>query len=340
MPVRIAINGFGRIGRNIVRAHWSNPAVEFVHINDLTADETLAYLLTHDSVHGRWGVSVEVVDGGLRIDGKLVTTSSEKDATKLPWAARQVDVVLECTGVMTTKDKAAAHLTAGARKVIISAPGKGVDGTYVVGVNDHELSPDATVISNASCTTNCLAPVAKVLHEAFGIEHGLITTVHSYTMDQNLLDAPHRGGDHRRARAAAVNIVPSSTGAAKAIGLVLPALDGKLDGLAVRVPTPNGSLVDLTARVSRDVDAAEVNAVLQAAANGPLRGILQFSTEELVSQDIIGNPHSSIVDSSLTQVQAGRMVKVLSWYDNEWGFSNRMIDLAIRLAGAAPAQET
>ncbi|HMV66399.1 MAG TPA: type I glyceraldehyde-3-phosphate dehydrogenase [Myxococcota bacterium] len=328
MPVRVAINGFGRIGRCVVRAGWNRSDIEFVHINDLTDDTMLAYLLAHDSVHGRWGVPVEVVDGGMRIGDRVIPTSAEKDASKLPWAALGVDVVLECTGVMTSKDKASAHLAAGAKRVIISAPGTNVDGTFVMGVNHTDFDPAVhTVVSNASCTTNCLAPVAKVLHEAFGIEHGLMTTVHSYTMDQNLLDAPHRKGDPRRARAAAVNMVPSSTGAAKAIGLVLPALSGRLDGMSMRVPTPNGSIIDLVCQVSRDTTREEVNALLAQAAAGPLAGVLEVRDEPLVSSDIIGNPASSIVDAELTQVRGGRMVKVMSWYDNEWGFSNRMLDL-------------
>ena len=338
MPIRVAINGFGRIGRCVIRAGWSRTDIEFVHINDLTDDDMLAYLLTHDSVHGRWNVPVEVVPGGIKIDGKLIPTTSEKDASKLPWADRQVDIVLECTGVMTSKDKATAHLTAGAKRVIISAPGTNVDATFVVGVNHTDYDPSRhTVVSNASCTTNCLAPVAKVLHDALGIEHGLMTTIHSYTMDQNLLDAPHRKGDQRRARAAAVNMVPSSTGAAKAIGLVLPALNGKLDGMSMRVPTPNGSIVDLICQVGRDTTKEEVNALLKAAAEGPLAGVLEYREESLVSGDIIGNPASSVVDAELTQVRAGRMVKVMSWYDNEWGFSNRMLDLVAYMGNKAEA---
>ena len=335
MTLRIGINGFGRIGRNIVRAGWHREGVSFVHVNDLTSVDMLAYLLSHDSVHRPWGTPVRHEGSSLVIDGRILSTSAERDPAKIPWADLGVDVVLECTGLFTSREKAAVHLAGGARKVIVSAPATGADATLVYGVNHHDYdSAKHHVVSNASCTTNCLAPVAKVLHEAVGIEHGLMTTVHSYTMDQNLLDAPHRGGDFRRSRAAAVNMVPSTTGAAKAIGLVLPALQGKLDGMAVRVPTPNGSLIDLTIRTERDTTEADVLAALRAAAEGPLRGVLQFSTDELVSSDIVGNPHSSIVDSTLTQVRDGRMVKVFSWYDNEWGFSNRMVDLALHVGGS------
>jgi glyceraldehyde 3-phosphate dehydrogenase len=333
MSVRIAINGFGRIGRNILRSSWNRSDVEFVHINDLTSDEMLAYLLHRDSVHGTWGSDIHCVEGGLSIDGKMISTSSERDPANLPWADLDVDVVLECTGVFTQRDRAAAHLDAGAKKVVISAPAKGVDGTFVYGVNHHSYDAATQhIVSNASCTTNCLAPLVKVLNETCGIEHGLITTVHSYTMDQNLLDAPHRGGKFRRARAAAVNMVPTSTGAAKAIGVVMPELAGKLNGLAIRVPTPNTSLVDLVFRSERDTTVEAVNAALEAGANGALAGVLEASRDPLVSTDLIGNPHSSIADLSMTDVIGGRLVKVLSWYDNEWGFSNRMVDMACWIA--------
>jgi glyceraldehyde 3-phosphate dehydrogenase len=332
MPVRIAINGFGRIGRNVLRAAWGRDDIEFVHINDLTSDDMLAYLLAHDTVHRGWGTDVRAVDGGISIDGKVIATSAIKDPTALPWRDADVDVVLECTGIFTDGPKAKAHLDAGARKVIISAPAKNVDGTFVVGVNDHELDPAVHhIVSNASCTTNCLAPLAKTLHDAIGIERGLMTTVHSYTMDQNLLDAPHRKGDFRRSRAAAANMVPTSTGAASAIGLVYPALKGKLDGLAIRVPTPNVSLVDLVFDASRPTSVEEVNGALEAAANGPLKGILQATRVPVVSSDICGNPHSSVADLDITSVMNGTLVKVMSWYDNEWGFSNRMVDLALKL---------
>ncbi len=330
MTQRVAINGFGRIGRAVLRAGWGRPGITFVHVNDLTSPEMLAHLLVHDTVHGRWPHDVRAVDGGFTIDGVFLPVTAEKDPAALPWAAEKVDVVLECTGVFNSKAKASKHLTAGARKVLLSAPGDEVDGTFVVGVNDHELGPEHVVVSNASCTTNCLAPLAKVLHETFGIEHGVMTTVHAYTMDQNLLDAPHKK-DFRRARAAAQNMVPTSTGAAKAIGLVLPALAGKLHGMAIRVPVPNGSLVDLT----RDVTKAEVNAALKAAAEGPLAGILEYTEAPLVSSDIVGNPSSSIIDGASTMVQGGHMLKVMSWYDNEWGFSNRMLDLLARLGEIA-----
>ncbi len=331
MSIRIAINGFGRIGRNILRGAWGADDIEFVHVNDLTDDKTLAHLLKYDSVHGRFEHDVRAVDGGIAIGDKLIPTSAERDPARLPWRERGVDVVLECTGVFRNKAKAMAHIEAGASKVIISAPGKGeVDGTFVVGVNDGELDPGAVqVISNASCTTNCLAPAAKVLQDRFGIRRGLITTVHSYTMDQRLLDAPH--SDLRRARAAALNIVPTTTGAAKAVGLVLPALAGKLDGMAIRVPTPNVSLVDLVVELERAAEVEAINDAFRAAAAGELAGVLEASEAPVVSGDLVGNPHSSIVDLPLTAVMGGNMIKILSWYDNEWGFSCRMIDLTRKL---------
>ncbi len=333
MALRIAINGFGRIGRNVLRSAWDRDDVEVVHINDLTSDEMLAYLLRRDSVHGTFPHAVEAVDGGLRIGDTVVPTSSERDPSDLPWSAREVDVVLECTGVFTKRSTAGAHLDAGARKVIISAPGTDVDATFVYGVNHTSYQADAHhVVSNASCTTNCLGPVAKILHDTVGIRNGLMTTIHSYTMDQNLLDAPHAKGKMRRARAAAVNMVPTSTGAAKAIGMVLPALAGKLNGMAIRVPTPNVSLVDLVFTAERNTTVDEINGALQAAADGPLTGVLEATFEPLVSSDLVGNPHSSIADLSLTQVIDGNVVKLLSWYDNEWGFSNRMVDLALYMA--------
>jgi len=336
MALRIAINGFGRIGRNVLRAAWDRDDVEFVHINDLTSDDMLAYLLHHDTVHGTWPHQVDVVDGGIRVDGTVIPITSERDPARLPWAEREVDVVLECTGVFTDGDKARAHIQAGARKVALSAPGKNVDGTFVVGVNDGDLDPSAhTIVSNASCTTNCLAPAVKVLHDLVGVQSGLITTVHSYTMDQNLLDAPHAKGKFRRARAAAQNMVPTTTGAAKAIGLVMPELAGRLDGMAIRVPTPNVSLVDLVFQAGRETSAQEINAAFEEAARGPMAGVLATSTDHLVSSDLVGNAHSSIVDLPLTKVLDGRLVKILTWYDNEWGFSNRLIDLAVKLGGQA-----
>jgi glyceraldehyde 3-phosphate dehydrogenase len=334
MATRIAINGFGRIGRCILRAGWNNPDIEFVHINDLTSDEMLAYLLQNDTVHGTFSEEVEAVEGGIRVGDTVIPTSAERNPADLPWAERNVDIVLECTGVFRSKAKASAHLEAGAGKVIISAPGTDVDGTFVYGVNHTEYDPSFTVISNASCTTNCLAPLVKVLDETVGLEHGLMTTIHSYTMDQNILDAPHPK-DFRRARAAAQNIVPTSTGAAKATALVLPHMSGRLDGMAVRVPTPNGSLVDLVFTAGRDTTVEEINGALKAAADGPLAGVLQFRTDPVVSSDIVGNSHSSIIDADITSVIGGRQVKVLSWYDNEWGFSNRMLDLARYVGNAS-----
>ncbi len=337
MAVRIAINGFGRIGRNVLRAGFGRPEFEFVHINDLTSPDMLAYLLRRDSVHGTFERDVKVVDGGISIDGKVVPVTAEKDPTKLPWKAQNVDVVLECTGVFTSREQLTVHLSAGARKVILSAPAKAdtdVDATIVLGVNDDVYDgAKHHLLSNASCTTNCLAPLVKALHAAVGIEHGLVTTIHSYTMDQNLLDAPHRKGDFRRARAAALNMVPSSTGAAKAIGLVMPELKGKLNGMSMRVPTADVSIVDLVFLAKRATTKEEVNQALEQASAGALKGILFATHEPLVSSDLIGNPNSSIVDLDLTQVMAGNMVKVFSWYDNEWGFSCRMLDLAKKIAG-------
>ena len=330
MAIRIAINGFGRIGRCILRAGWNNPDIEFVHINDLTSDEMLAHLLKYDTVHGIFDEDVAAVEGGLQIGDRLVPTTAERDPTQLPWADRNVDVVLECTGVFRKRAGATKHLTAGAKRVVISAPATDPDITVCMGVNDNLLTADHRIVSNASCTTNCLSPVAKVLDETFGIVNGLITTVHSYTMDQCLLDAPHR--DFRRARAAAANMVPTSTGAAKAVGLVLPQLAGKLNGMAIRVPTPNVSLVDLVVTTRKPVTVEAINAALSAAAAGPLKGVLAVETAPLVSSDLVGNPHSSIADLPLTQTMGDNLAKVLSWYDNEWGFSNRMLDLAERLA--------
>ena len=329
MGIRVGINGFGRIGRNVLRACLrTNAPLDFVAVNDITDSATLAHLLKYDSVHG-------ILDRDVRADGKKLVVGdttldvlSERDPGKLPWKSLGVDLVLECSGLFTDRDKASAHLKAGARKVLISAPAKGVDFTICYGVN-HDAYDTAKhdVLSNASCTTNCLAPIAKVLHESFGIERGLMTTVHAYTNDQRILDLPH--SDLRRARAAALSMIPTSTGAAKAIGLVLPALDGKLDGMAVRVPCANVSLVDLTATLARKTTEKEINAAMRAAAEGPLEGILQVCDEPLVSTDFNGNGHSSILDSALTKVIDGNLVKVLSWYDNEWGFSNRMRDVSV-----------
>jgi glyceraldehyde 3-phosphate dehydrogenase len=331
MATRVALNGFGRIGRCVLRAAWNDPEIEFVHINDLTSDEMLAHLLEYDTIHGRFGDEVNAVDGGLQIGDGFVPTSAERDPTQLPWAEKSVDVVLECTGVFRSRPQASLHLEAGAGRVIISAPANDPDFTVVMGVNSDRLQADHRIISNASCTTNCLAPMAKVIHDRFGIVNGLMTTVHSYTMDQCLLDAPHK--DFRRARAAAENMVPTSTGAAKAVGLVLPELAGKLNGMAIRVPTPNVSLVDLVVNTRDTVSEDAINDALTHEAATSLAGILCASNDPIVSSDLIGNPHSSIVDLPLTQVIDGHTAKLLSWYDNEWGFSNRMMDLVKHMAG-------
>ncbi|MBN1336325.1 MAG: type I glyceraldehyde-3-phosphate dehydrogenase [Deltaproteobacteria bacterium] len=333
MALRVAINGFGRIGRAFLRIAWGHPDVEIVHVNDLTSAEQLAHLLEYDSLHRRWNLPVRAVEGGFDIDGRIVAVGAEPDPSKLPWGEKGVDVVLESTGLFTARAKAQLHLEAGARRVIISAPAKDEDITVAIGVNEHLLDPGKhRIISNASCTTNCLAPVAKVLDEVFGIETGLMTTIHSYTMDQNLLDAPHRKGDFRRARAAALNMVPTTTGAAKAVGLVLPHLKGRLNGMSIRVPTPNVSLVDLvfTSRAPMTVEA--VNAALTEAANGRLEGILGVTTEPWVSSDFVGTSLSSVADLSWTYVVGERTAKVLAWYDNEWGYATRLVDLA-RLLG-------
>lgn len=326
MALRIAINGFGRIGRMVMRAAIADRDIDFVAINDLTDAATLAHLFKYDSVHGIFQGSVEAKEGQLIINGKKIAVLAVKDPAELPWGAEKIDVVIESTGRFTDRDKAAAHLQAGAKRVVISAPATNEDITIVMGVNDHLYDPQRHfVISNASCTTNCLAPVAKVLHEAFGIEKGLVTTIHSYTNDQNLLDLPHK--DLRRARAGALSIIPTTTGAAKAVALVLPELKGKLDGLSIRVPTPNVSLADIVLTLSRPADTAQVNAALKTAAEGSLKGILGYEEAPLVSVDFNGNALSSIVDASCTKVIGDSMVRVLSWYDNETGFSSRVIDL-------------
>ncbi len=334
MSRRIAINGFGRIGRVIFRLIEQCDDLEVVAINDLTDPETLAHLLEWDSVHRRFDADVSVEGSSIVVNGRKIATSAERDPAQLPWRELDVELVFECTGVFRNREKAQGHLDAGASMVILSAPAKGnVDNTVVMGVNDHTLDASAhQVVSNGSCTTNCLAPVVKVLDEAFGVEHGIITTIHSYTNDQRLLDLPH--SDLRRGRAAAVSMVPTSTGAAKAIDLVLPHLAGRLDGIAVRVPTPNVSLVDCVIQTRDDVTVESVNDALRTAANGALSGVLAYEERPLVSSDYIGNPHSSIVDAENTKVLGDRLVKVISWYDNEWGFSSRMIDLArLMLAG-------
>jgi len=332
MALRVAINGFGRIGRMVLRSAVREKGIEIVAINDLTDAKTLAHLLKYDSVHGIFPGKVEVKGDELIINGKPIKILAIRNPAELPWKKEKVDIVLESTGLFTARDKAELHIKAGAKKVIISAPATGEDFTVVIGVNHTLYNPKKHhIISNASCTTNCLAPVAKVLNDTFGIEKGLMTTIHSYTNDQNILDLPHK--DLRRARAAALSMIPTSTGAAKAVSLVLPELKGKLDGMAIRVPTPNVSVVDLVVTVTKKTDAAKVNAALQKAAKGSLKGILGFSEEPLVSIDFNGNPLSSIVDAGCTKVIEGNMVKVLSWYDNECGFSQRVIDL-IKMIGA------
>ncbi len=332
MAIRVAINGFGRIGRAIARIASGRTDIDLVAINDLTDAETLAHLFRFDSVHGRFAGSVEVSDGDLVINGDRMKVLKQRDPAELPWGELGVDVVLECTGIFRDRAGAGKHLEAGAKKVIVSAPGKGIDATIVVGVNNDDLDRDGfTIISCGSCTTNCLAPLAKVLHETVGIKQGLMTTVHAYTSDQNLLDAPHK--DLRRARSAAMSMVPTTTGAAVAVAEVLPALRGRLDGMAIRVPTPNVSLVDLTFEADRATTVDEINQAVREASQGALKGILAYETAPVVSIDLCGDAHSSIFDSSLTTVQNGTMVKVLSWYDNEWGFSNRMLDLAALFVG-------
>jgi glyceraldehyde 3-phosphate dehydrogenase len=328
MALRVGINGFGRIGRNVYRASFATSELDFVAVNDITDAATLAHLLKYDSVHGRFDADVRHGSGSLSVNGKELKVIAERDPAKLPWTSLGVDLVMECSGLFTARDKAAKHLDAGAKKVLISAPAKGVDLTVCYGVNEKTYDPAKHhVVSNASCTTNCLAPVAKVLHESFGIRRGLMTTIHSYTNDQRILDLPHE--DLRRARAAALSMIPTTTGAARAVSLVLPELEGKLDGMAVRVPTPNVSLVDLTAELERQASEADVNAAMKKAADGPLKGILFYCEEPLVSADFNGTSYSSIFDSELTRVIDGTFVKVLSWYDNEWGFSNRMRDVAL-----------
>ncbi|OFR28097.1 MULTISPECIES: type I glyceraldehyde-3-phosphate dehydrogenase [Rothia] len=324
MTVRVAINGFGRIGRTFFRAaQTEGVGFEIVAINDLTDVETLAHLLKYDSIMGRFNAEVEVKEGALVVDGKEIKILAERDPQNLPWKDLGVDVVLESTGFFTEGSKAKAHIEAGAKKVILSAPGKNIDGTFVMGVNDDQYdAANHHIVSNASCTTNCLAPMAKVLNDAFGIKQGLMTTIHAYTADQRLQDAPHR--DLRRARAAAVNMVPTSTGAAAAVGLVLPELKGKLDGFAVRVPTITGSITDLTFTAEREVTVEEVNAAVKAAAEGPLKGIIKYNEDPIVSKDIEGEPVSTVFDAPLTKV-IGDQVKVIAWYDNEYGYVSRLV---------------
>lgn len=327
MTIKVGINGFGRIGRNFFRALIESGAtdIEIVGINDLTDTKTLAHLLKYDSILGRFPLSVEAADGALVVGGTPITVTAERDPAALPWAALGADIVVESTGFFTNADDARKHLNAGAKKVLISAPAKGEDITIVLGVNEQDYNPATdNVISNASCTTNCLAPMAKVIDDAFGIERGLMTTIHAYTNDQSILDFPHK--DLRRARAAAINMIPTSTGAAKAIGLVMPHLKGKLDGYAMRVPVPTGSATDLTVELRTPATVEEINAVVKKAAEGALKGILQYTEDPIVSTDIVTDPASCIFDAGLTNAN-GNMVKVVGWYDNEWGYSNRLVDL-------------
>lgn len=331
MAIRLGINGFGRIGRLVFRSivERNSDDIEVVGVNDLTDAATLAHLLKYDSVHGRFPGDVKADGDALVVNGTRIPVFSERNPSDLPWGDLNTDVVVESTGIFRTREKAAMHIEAGAKKVVISAPASGkVDATVVLGVNDDTLTGDEEVVSNASCTTNCLAPMVKVLDDALGVKKGMMTTVHAYTGDQNMVDAPH--SDLRRSRAAAVSIIPTTTGAAKAVGLVLPHLNGKLDGFALRVPTPDGSLTDLTVEVEKETTAEEVNALFKAAAEGSLKGILEYSDEPLVSIDIVHNPHSNILDGMSTMVM-GNMVKVVGWYDNEWGYSNRTVDLVLRL---------
>ena len=338
---RVGINGFGRIGRNLFRAaHQSGSELEFCAVNDIADPGTLAHLLAYDSIYGRFPGTVEATDEAIVVDGREVKVLAERDPAALPWGELGVDVVIESTGLFTKRDDAAKHVEAGAKKVIISAPATEPDVTVALGVNfEDAYDPDAhQIISNASCTTNCLAPVAKVIHESVGIERGLMTTIHAYTADQRLQDMPHK--DLRRARAAAINLIPTTTGAARAVGLVLPELDGKLNGIAVRAPVTTGSVVDLVCQVSRETDADELNARVKEAAEGPLAGILSYTTDPIVSTDIVADPHSSIFDAEQTMVIDGRLVKVVAWYDNEWGYSNRCVELAAKVLEPKPAAVT
>jgi len=327
MTVKVGINGFGRIGRNFFRAAYKDPSLQIVAVNDITDAKTLAHLLKYDSVHGRFEASVEVKENAIVVNGKEVQVLACKDAAELPWGKLGVEIVIECTGRYTDRDGAGKHIAAGAKRVIISAPAKGEDATFVMGVNEKTFDPAKHfILSNASCTTNCLAPVAKVLLDTFGIERGLMTTIHAYTNDQKILDLPHK--DLRRARAAGVSMIPTTTGAAKAVSLVIPELKGRLDGMAIRVPTPNVSLVDLTAELSKSATTEEINAAMKKASEGPMKGILQYVDEPLVSVDFNHDPASSSFDALSTKVIAGKMAKVLAWYDNEWGYSCRLVDLA------------
>lgn len=331
MGIKVAINGFGRIGRNLVRAAVDNPDIEILAINDLTDPKTLAHLLRYDSVQGQFNAKIDVQDNYIILNGKRIRVLAEKDPQALPWKELGIQIALESTGKFVTRDGAQRHINAGAGRVIISAPATDPDITLAIGVNEGDFNPEKDrIISNASCTTNCLAPIAKVINDNFGIKRGFMTTIHSYTNDQRLLDLPHK--DLRRARAAALSMIPTSTGAAKAVGLVLPALKGRLDAIAIRVPTPNVSLIDLVVELERDTTSKEINEAVKKAADSTLKGIVEYSEEPLVSIDMNGNPHSAIFDSALTMMLEKRMVKVIAWYDNEWGYANRIYDL-IRYIG-------
>ncbi len=330
--IKVAINGFGRIGRLTLRASLNRSDIDIVAVNDLTDSKTLAHLLKYDSVHGKFPGTVAVDGDNLVVNGKKIKVYAERDPGNLPWKEHNIDVVVESTGVFRSRDKISKHLEAGAKKVILTVPSKAasdVDATVVLGVNDGDIKPEHQIYSNASCTTNCLAPFAKVLNDKFGIKRGLMNTIHSYTNDQIILDAPH--SDLRRARAAAMSIIPTTTGAAKAVGLVIPQLKGKLDGFAMRVPTPDGSVVDLTAELEKETTKEELNAAMKEAAEGPMKGVLEFCEDPIVSSDVIGNPHSSVFDSQMTQVMDGKFIKVLSWYDNEFGYSSRVVDLISKI---------
>ena len=332
MAVKVAINGFGRIGRSVFKIISERSDMEVVAINDLTDSKTLAHLLKYDSNYGRFGKSVEAKDGAIVVDGKEIKICAERSPADLPWAAMGVDVVIESTGVFRSRDKISLHLEAGAKKVILTVPSKSaddVDATIVLGVNCDNIDQSAKIVSNASCTTNCLAPVAKVLNDSFGIEKGLMTTVHSYTNDQRIQDCPH--SDLRRARNGATNLIPTSTGAAKAVGLVIPELNGKLNGMAVRTPTPTGSLVDLVVELKKEASVEEVNAAIKAAAEGPMKGVLAYTEDPIVLQDIVMDPASSIFDAGCT-MKVGTMLKIVTWYDNEWGYSNRVVELLAKIA--------
>ncbi|MFO8016088.1 MAG: type I glyceraldehyde-3-phosphate dehydrogenase [Candidatus Woesearchaeota archaeon] len=325
--VKVAINGFGRIGRMVFKAGLEDPDIEFLAVNDLTDTETLAHLLKYDSVHGRFNGTVKAKKGSLVVNGKEIKVFAEKDPAQLPWGKTGVDVVVESTGLFRTKALVQKHIDAGAKKVLLSAPAKGDEPikTIVEGVNEHDIKPEDTMISNASCTTNCLAPMAKVLNDNFGIEHGFLTTVHSYTGDQKLVDAPHK--DMRRGRSAAENIVPTTTGAAKAVGVVIPELEGKMNGISVRVPTPDGSFTDFVCMLKKETTKEEINKLFKDVSQHHLKGILEYTEDPIVSRDIISNPHSCIFDSQMTDVIEGKLVKICGWYDNEWGYSKRMIDI-------------